>query len=84
MSRGVTAIKSIGWYSKADRNVLLVIVRRNELHDVVSIIKSVDHSAFVSVSSASGVYGEGFDEMKTGPALKKKLNQKQPEQPSDK
>ena len=56
MSRGVTAIKSIGWYSKADRNVLLVIVRRNELHDVVSIIKSVDHSAFVSVSSASG-YG---------------------------
>lgn len=72
MNRGVTALKSVGWYSKADSNVLLVVVRRNQLHDVVSIIKSLDHSAFVSVSSASGVYGEGFDEMKTGPALKKK------------
>ena len=72
MNRGVTALKSVGWYSKADSNVLLVVVRRNQLHDVVSIIKSIDHSAFVSVSSASGVYGEGFDEMKTGPALKKK------------
>lgn len=66
MNRGVTAIKSMGWYSKADSNVLLVIVRRYELHTLVSIIKSIDHSAFVSVSSASDVYGEGFDEMKTG------------------
>ena len=56
----------MGWYSKADSNVLLVIVRRYELHTLVSIIKSIDHSAFVSVSSASDVYGEGFDEMKTG------------------
>lgn len=66
MNRGVTAIKSMGWYSKADSKVLLVIVRRYELHTLVSIIKSIDHSAFVSVSSASDVYGEGFDEMKTG------------------
>ncbi|MBO8454496.1 MAG: YitT family protein [Bacteroidetes bacterium] len=66
MNRGVTAIRSMGWYSKADSNVLLVIVRRYELHAVVSIIKSIDQSAFVSVSSASDVYGEGFDEMKTG------------------
>ena len=72
MRRGVTALKSIGWYSKADSNVLLVIVRRHQLHDIVSIIKSIDHSAFVSVSSASDVYGEGFDEMKTGLDLKKK------------
>lgn len=72
MHRGVTALKSIGWYSKSDSNVLLVIVRRHQLHDIVAIIKAIDHSAFVSVSSASGVYGEGFDEMKTGPDLKKK------------
>lgn len=76
MKRGVTGIKSVGWYSKTDSNVLLVIVRRSELHDVVSIIKSIDHSAFVSVSSASGVYGEGFDEMKTGIELKKKQARK--------
>lgn len=81
MKRGVTGIKSVGWYSKTDSNVLLVIVRRSELHDVVSIIKSIDHSAFVSVSSASGVYGEGFDEMKTGLELKKKQARKRLDRP---
>ena len=72
MHRGVTAFHSLGWYSKNEGNVLLVIVRQHQLHDVVSLIKSIDNKAFVSVSSASGVYGEGFDEMKTGLKLKKK------------
>lgn len=76
MDRGVTALKSMGWYSKNDSNVLLVIVRRYELHKVVSIIKEIDRSAFVSVSSASDVYGEGFDEMKTGIDRKKKTEDK--------
>lgn len=77
MDRGVTALKSMGWYSKNDGNVLLVIVRRYELHKVVSIIKDIDRSAFVSVSSASDVYGEGFDEMKTGIDRKKKIEGKE-------
>ncbi|MBO8455374.1 MAG: YitT family protein [Bacteroidetes bacterium] len=77
MDRGVTALKSMGWYSKNDSNVLLVIVRRYELHKVVSIIKDIDRSAFVSVSSASDVYGEGFDEMKTGIDRKKKIGDKE-------
>lgn len=71
MNRGVTALSSVGWYSKAEGKVLLIVVRQNELHSVVSIIKNIDQKAFVSVSSASGVYGEGFDEMKTGIKLKK-------------
>lgn len=76
MDRGVTALSSVGWYSKSESKVLLVIVKQNQLHDIVSIIKSIDNRAFVSVSSASGVYGEGFDEMKTGITLKKKEQKK--------
>lgn len=72
MHRGVTALQAVGWYSKSESKVLLVIVRQNQLHDVVSLIKAIDNKAFVSVSSASEVYGEGFDEMKTGLKLKKK------------
>lgn len=72
MHRGVTAFHSVGWYSQSEGNVLLVIIRQHQLHDVVDMIKSIDNKAFVSVSSASGVYGEGFDEMKTGLKLKKK------------
>ncbi len=74
MHRGVTAFQSIGWYSQTESRVLLVVVRQHQLHEVVAMIKSIDNKAFVSVSSASGVYGEGFDEMKTGLKLKKKEN----------
>lgn len=77
MNRGVTALSSVGWYSKAEGKVLLIVVRQNELHSVVSLIKNIDQKAFVSVSSASGVYGEGFDEMKTGLSLKKKNQNKE-------
>ena len=52
--------------------MLLVVIRQHQLHEVVALIKSIDNKAFVSVSSASGVYGEGFDEIKTGLKLKKK------------
>lgn len=77
MNRGVTALSSVGWYSKAEGKVLLIVVRQNELHSVVALIKNIDQKAFVSVSSASGVYGEGFDEMKTGISLKKKNQNKE-------
>lgn len=77
MNRGVTALSSVGWYSKAEGKVLLIVVRQNELHSVVALIKNIDQKAFVSVSSASGVYGEGFDEMKTGLSLKKKNQNKE-------
>lgn len=80
LHRGVTALQSVGWYSQKEGKVLLVVVRQHQLHDVVELIKSIDQKAFVSITSASGVYGEGFDEMKTGLKLKKKENKnnKQP------
>ena len=52
------------------------MVRKPELHTITKTVKEIDPSAFVTVSSASTVYGEGFDEMKTGLKLmrKKKSN----------
>ena len=41
---------------------------------VLSLVKEIDPRAFVTVSSASTVYGEGFDEMKTGLKLRLKKN----------
>lgn len=74
MNRGVTAIKSVGWYTKEDKNVLLLLIRKTELADVTQAVKEIDHGAFMSVSQASSVYGEGFDEMKTGLPSKKNKN----------
>jgi uncharacterized membrane-anchored protein YitT (DUF2179 family) len=72
LDRGVTALDATGWYTGADRKVLLILIRKRELRDITRLIKSIDHTAFVSVSDASSVYGEGFDEIKTGINLKKK------------
>lgn len=72
MDRGVTALNAIGWYTQAEKKVLLVLVRKFQLREVTKAVKSIDPKAFVSVSPATGVYGEGFDEIKTGLQRKKK------------
>ena len=76
LDRGVTALQSVGWYSQKESKVLLIILRKYQMNEVINEIKRIDKDAFVSVSSANSVYGEGFEEIKTGPNLKKKLNNK--------
>ena len=66
MDRGVTVLKATGWFSKSDRPVLLVLVRKYQLTEVTKAVKSVDPKAFVSVVPANDVYGEGFGEIKAG------------------
>jgi len=72
LERGVTALKAQGWYTKKDKDVLLVLIRRNELPELTKYIKSIDDHAFLSVSNVGSVYGEGFEEIKTGIVHKKK------------
>jgi len=40
-------------------------VRRNESTRIFRIVKDIDPEAFVSQMSAIGVYGKGFDVMKS-------------------
>ena len=68
----MTALKAVGWYTQEDRQVLMVMLRKNELPDLVKAVKEVDARAFVTVVPANNVYGEGFDEIKTGLNRKKK------------
>ena len=72
--RGVTALQSVGWYSQKESKVLLIIARKHQMNEVVNEIKSIDKKAFISVSTAMSVYGEGFEEVKTG-LKRKKTNQ---------
>lgn len=66
LDRGVTVLKAQGWYTKLEKDVLLIVLRKKQLSGVTRLIKKVDPKAFVSVSQASSVYGEGFEEIKTG------------------
>lgn len=72
MDRGVTALNSVGWYSGEESKVLLVIVRKSNYQAVVNLVKELDDKAFVSVSNAASVFGEGFEEIKSGVSKKKK------------
>ena len=73
--RGVTALQSVGWYSQKESKVLLIIARKHQMNEVVNEIKSIDKTAFISVSTAMSVFGEGFEEVKTGLKIKKNKNQ---------
>lgn len=64
MKRGVTVIPAKGWYSKEDRQVLMVVTRKTDLNILLRYVKSIDPDAFLSVSSVMGVYGQGFDTIK--------------------
>ncbi|MCR5820346.1 MAG: YitT family protein [Bacteroidaceae bacterium] len=63
--RGVTVLHGEGWYSKQERRVLIVMARRRESPKIFRLIKHLDSQAFVSQTKVVGVYGEGFDHIKT-------------------
>lgn len=69
--RGVTALQSVGWYSQKESKVLLIVARKHQMNEVVNEIKRIDKKAFISVSTAMSVFGEGFEEVKTGLKVKK-------------
>ena len=77
VGRGVTALQSMGWYSQKDSKVLLVITRKTEMNEIIHEIKNIDDRAFVSVASVHSVYGEGFEEIKTGLNISKKTNKQE-------
>ena len=70
--RGVTALQSVGWYSQKESKVLLIVSRKYQMNEVIKEIKAIDPKAFVSVSTAMSVYGEGFEEVKVGFKANKK------------
>lgn len=64
--RGVTVLPAVGWYTKKENHVLMVVTRKTDLNFLLKYIKTIDNDAFLSVSSVSGVYGNGFDVIKSG------------------
>ncbi len=64
MKRGVTVLPAKGWYSKEDKQVIMVVTRKTDLNLLFKYVKSIDPDAFLSVSTVMGVYGQGFDTLK--------------------
>lgn len=62
---GLTVLDGEGWYTKTERKVLMCVCTKRYSHEVMEAVKRVDPTAFVSVTNAANVYGEGFSNMKT-------------------
>lgn len=57
---GVTILSGTGAYTREERPVLLTVVVPSEVSRVRAIIQEIDPAAFVIVSQAQEVLGEGF------------------------
>ena len=64
MKRGVTVLPAKGWYSKEDKEVIMVVTRKSDLNLLLRYVKTIDSEAFMSISTVMGVYGQGFDTIK--------------------
>ena len=60
LERGVTKLSVTGGYTGDDHSMLMCTVRINEVSAVCDIIRDIDGKAFVVVSDAGEIIGEGF------------------------
>jgi uncharacterized membrane-anchored protein YitT (DUF2179 family) len=65
VQRGVTIIDGKGWYTGEQTKVLLVMVKKPEASQIFRIIKEIDRDAFMSVTNVMGVYGKGFERIRS-------------------
>ena len=60
VERGSTHIPAYGSYSKAEKTVVMVAVRKNQMGPVKRIVREVDPAAFMTAIEAAEIMGEGF------------------------
>ncbi len=63
LERGVTFIESEGGYTRERRKLVLVAVSDKEYSRAINIINAIDRKAFVIVTDATDVHGEGFTDI---------------------
>lgn len=60
LDSGVTYLQGTGAYTDKDKKVILCAVRKQQSPKVIAIVKDIDPIAFLIVSSANEIFGEGY------------------------
>ena len=60
IKRGSTSLNGKGMYRNEERSVLMCVASRSEVREIRKIVNSIDKNAFVVISNAREVFGEGF------------------------
>ena len=61
--RGCTVVDGTGWYSHKPVKVVIAMVKKTESVTIFRIVRNIDPHAFISQSSVTGIYGQGFQPM---------------------
>lgn len=60
ISAGATILTGRGAYSQNEKNIIMCVVKKRTTPDLEDIVKEEDSHAFMIVTSASEIYGEGY------------------------
>lgn len=60
---GVTFLTGRGAYSKKEKDVIMCVVKKNVYPKVEEVIKDTDPQAFLIVTHANEIYGEGYKDI---------------------
>ncbi len=62
LGRGVTGIRATGGYTGREKDMLICVISRTEISKLKKIVSLIDPRAFVIITAANEVLGEGFKE----------------------
>lgn len=57
---GVTYLKGYGAYRKTEKKVIMCAIRKNQLPKAKEIVREIDDSSFMIITSANEIIGEGY------------------------
>lgn len=60
MDRGVTVFSGHGYYTKASKDILYIVISKQEVVKLKKIVKATDKNAFLAIHDVRDVFGEGF------------------------
>ena len=63
--RGCSVLNGSGFFTKKDIKVIFCIAKKSESSFIFDLIDEIDPNAFVAQSAVVGVYGQGFDRVKS-------------------
>ena len=60
LSRGVTFLRGEGAWSGKEKNVILCVIKQNQIVELKKLVQRLDEKAFMIVSDSREVFGKGF------------------------
>lgn len=75
IGRGITLFSAQGYYRKDDKQVIMVVINRQQIMAINNLITEIDPNAFVVFSEVQNVVGEGFSYIVSDEEYQTKINE---------